>query len=149
MFFSIPSNGPNLSFRPLVKQIRFDGEGTNFSDGRVPRKLLRNNHFFLLYPRPQRPWRYRATVIYETYRSFTSAGGEGEGKEEGSIGLVLIGRERGGEGYNFPDGSERAHSSFSSPWTTAITQTYIHLNYCILLDLDEVARSSMPRRRNA
>lgn len=46
LFFStsIPSNGGNLSFRPLVKQIRF--EGTNFSDGRVPRKLVRNNHFF-------------------------------------------------------------------------------------------------------
>lgn len=50
-------------------------------------------------------------MIYETYRSFTSAGEEGRAR---SIGLVLIGRERGGEGYNFPDGSERAHSSFSS-----------------------------------
>lgn len=47
------------------------------------------------------------SFVYERGGGREGAGEEGRAR---SIGLVLIGRE----GYNFPDGSERAHSSFSS-----------------------------------
>lgn len=91
--------------------------------GRVPRKLVRNNHFFFLSsPFPQ-------TTVKISSDSDLRARLRARGGDLFSL---------EGWGYNFPDRIRNERVHLSPRERPRLRKTYIHLKYCILLDLDEM-----------